>query len=211
MVLNSWMFLTTPFSQLGLMSLATTAHGRTSACTRNSAANSASSEEPRARSSSLCASSRARDAFVVNGSAFCSLSKMLAAPGVQPAQNASSLTSGEHSSSATKHDGWSLASVAFVFEASVTPRPITTSPAAASVSRDQPKHDDEQTHHNSWQMSCFSHTIDTWWSYCTCAEFLAPCRITETKNSKNSLSLQNLEKLTLEISNTDYLDKLSQL
>ena len=27
----------------------------------------------------------------------------------------------------------------------------------------------------------------------------------------NSLSLQNLEKLTLEISNTDYLDKLSQL
>ena len=77
-------------------------------------ANRASSEDPRPSKSSLCAKRRAQLAVVVKGSAFFTTSSGPAAPGAQPSQNASALTSSEHSPSATKHAGFRFANVAFV-------------------------------------------------------------------------------------------------
>ena len=59
MVLNSWMFLTSSLLPARINIARDHSAGRTSACTRNNAAKSASSEEPRARSSWLCPASAA--------------------------------------------------------------------------------------------------------------------------------------------------------
>ena len=121
--LNSSAFRTGPFSQLGLMSDATIFTGRMRACTRNSAANRASSDEPRPSSVALDASNLCKLAAFVHGSAASGLGAL----GRKSPAKASSRTASEQDASATKHVGRVRSMNAFAAAASVTPRPTSTS------------------------------------------------------------------------------------